>query len=104
MQHATSVDHVQSSLDHAHVALVYESLRLGGSRWVRINPDAAYTAGIAAGLPDNDANAPLPSDITSWLVPESSSNDTKIVQAGLYELTDRTRFGRWAANLRSTLR
>lgn len=104
MLHATSEDHAQSSPDHAHVALVYNTLQLGGARWVRINPDAAYTASVAASLPDNDANAPLPSDLTSWLIPEASSNDTKIVQAGLYELTDRTRFGRWDANLGSTVR
>jgi hypothetical protein len=102
MLHATSVEHVQSSADHAHIGLVYNALH-PGVRWVRVNPDAAYTAGVAPELPDNDANALLPSDLTPWLVPEASSNDTRITAAGLYELTDRTHFGRWEANLTATL-
>lgn len=102
MLHATTTDHVQSSADHAHVALVYATLTIDGARWVRLNPDAAYTASVASGLPDNDANVPLAGDITASLVPEALSNDTKIAHAGLYELTDRTRFVRWDANLSST--
>jgi hypothetical protein len=104
MLHGTTEDHVQTSPDHAHLGLVYNSLLFGGARWVRLNPDAAYTASVAASLPDNNANAPLPVDISAALIPEASSNDNAIVHAGIYELADRTRYGRWDTNLTSALR
>lgn len=101
--HATEQDHVQSAADHPHVALVYNALQLGGFRWVRINPDAAYTAATAATLPDNDANAALPSNYSTWLVPEVSAADTRIVNAAIHELADRTRANRWDVNLASVI-
>lgn len=102
--HATETDHAQSAADHPHVALVYNTFQIGGLRWVRMNPDRAYTQGIAANLPDNPANSALPSDFSSWRIPEASSSDTLIVNAAIHELSDRVRAGRWDANLDGVLR
>lgn len=102
--HATEQDHAQSAADHPHVALVYNGFQFGGVRFIRINPDRAYTAAVTGNLPDNPANASLPSDFSSWLIPEASSNDTLVVYAGIYELSDRVRANRWDANLDAVLR
>lgn len=102
--HATSTDHVQTSADHAHVALAYNALHLGGARFVRMNPDRAYTESFASGLPDNSANADLPSDFSSWLVPESSIPDPLVINAAILELVDRTHAGRWEENVGEVVR
>jgi len=97
--HATSVDHVQTAEDHPHVALAYNALRLGGARWVRMNPDRAHTQSIGSGFPDNEANAALPSDFSSWLMPEESTNDPLVINAAILELTDRVHNNDWSPNL-----
>jgi hypothetical protein len=102
--HVTEQDHAQSAADHPHVALVYNALVTGGLRFARINPDAAYTVGIGANLPDTVANAFLPSDFGSWLVPEASAKDTLIVNAAIYELADRVRANKWDVNLSEVVR
>ncbi|MFC1501951.1 T9SS type A sorting domain-containing protein [bacterium] len=97
---ANDTDHVQRSPDHPHVLLQYERFRMGGARFVRLNPDRAYAEALL-GYPfpeavDNDAFSPFDHHSIRNAVEPGNAQDPfgyfVIAAAGACELADRTQF------------
>ena len=96
-------DHVQATLDKAHIHQAYAGWRRNGI-WVRLNPDEAYTRDIhppiPPGGPDNPANT-APTNwnlVNSWAVPEIY-NSLAFAAAGVAEMCDRVKFNVWTNDL-----
>lgn len=95
-------DHVQETPDYPHIVLQYQGWQEAGMEWVRLNPDAAYIAGLmgrAVPVVDNDANTVVDyTNIVALLEPEVVS-DPLLQLAAVLELSDRTDQGSWEVEL-----
>lgn len=101
---AHEIDHVQTALDHPHVLIQYEGMRLAGAPFVRLNPDSDFVNGVTLDyfptLVDNDALHPFDHiSIRSALQPTGSVNLSRNVVGGCCELADRTQTGNLAPQI-----
>ncbi len=100
-------DHVQATLDKAHIHQAYSGWHRNGI-WVRLNPDASYSDLVRPpgppATPDNPANSEPSSwnNIISWAIPEVY-NSPIIATAAVAELCDRKKFNNWADDLTGVL-
>jgi len=111
-----STDHVQAAPDKPHIRQAYDGFKKRAGLWTRLNSDLSYvqseihgSATLAAGFPDNDANAE-PSDwymeADSWgfagkLAGEMTARTVPL--AAIAEMADRVRADNWDPNLPSTI-
>jgi hypothetical protein len=109
-------DHVQSAADKPHIRQAYGGFRKTAGLWTRLNPDLVYVqkeihpdATLAAGFPDNDANAE-PQDwgaqAESWGFPGRLAGEMTartVPLAGIAEMADRVQADHWEPNLEGVL-
>lgn len=91
----SSTDHGQPRLtDHPLQVMQYLGWRQSGVRWVRFNPDAAYTVRAGATHAEAAPNADLDVDaIVAALAPDTL--DRQLMDIALEEMADRTHAARW---------
>lgn len=106
-------DHAQPAPDKPHIHQAFQGFRFIAQpkttnlRWVRMNPDRAYTRlfipGAGLEYPDNPANTePLDwANLEGWAYPSESRSIMAL--AAIAEMADRAHTGRWEPNLGSDL-
>lgn len=103
-------DHVQAAPDKPHIHQAYQGFREGAHLWVRLNPDDAYIAAVAPGLPlaaftDNTANT-QPVDwhhAAAWGHPDLPDARRAVACASVAEMADRVRADEWRDDLEGVL-
>jgi hypothetical protein len=108
---ASEEDHVQATADHRHILAQYHAFQAAKVKWIRLNPDAAYTEWAMARKPSkiiqNPAGAKFDRrSIRTAVEPEprdGGPNDFQGTAAAACELADRTHKNVWTASLDAVL-
>jgi len=108
---ATEEDHVQATADHRHILSQYNAFQAAGVKWIRLNPDAAYTEWAMGRKPSRTIQNPAGAkfdrrSIRAAMEPEprdGGPNDFQGTAAAACELADRTHKNAWSPTLEAVL-
>ncbi|MCX7012587.1 MAG: hypothetical protein NTW86_08495 [Candidatus Sumerlaeota bacterium] len=101
-------DHMQSAPDHPHILTQVNAFQEAGARFIRLNPDRAYTQWLTSrelpSLPDNEAGLRYDREaIRSALYPDDVAPGPALASVAVCEVADRAQTGNFAPNLDAVL-